>query len=199
MGTALSSTDGGPQADQLAIPWTYEDFYVVFADRFRGMALGANWTGSGDDAEDLEQWLWMHFHQIWDKAQTWTEKTILTHARREIKTHAKVERIAYEEFRCEYVYDTQMVKAYLATCLWSPLTECPDVDARIDLQRGYEKLTPAQRVAIYGYYVQGSRYLQGSKEERAFSRGIKELVYQLNSHLPRTTASLDELADWEEI
>lgn len=181
-------------ADQLAIPWTYEDFYATFDKRFTAMAYNANWSGSGDDMEDLLQWLWMHFYEIWDRAQHWTEKTILTHARREVKTHAKVERIAYQEFRCEYIYDTHMVKVYLQTCLWSDLDECPDVDARVDLKAAWAGLTPAQQDAIHGYYQLGKRYLEGSKEARAFARGIKELTYQLNSALPRTTDSLEDMA-----
>lgn len=177
-----------------ASPTAWEDFYLEYDERFRSICERANWTGSGDDAEDLLQWLWMHFWEVWEAKDvaSWTEKTVLTHASREAKGHAKDERISYEEFRCEYIYTTQMVKMYLQEVVWSPLEHCIDIDARVDIQQAFSSLTAIRQDAIYRYYELDERFPQGSAGERAFARGIKDLTYRLNAGLPKTTMSLDD-------
>jgi len=184
-------------ADQLAIPWDLDSFFHTFDHRFRSMAHKANWTDSGDDVEDLVQEMWEHVWKQWDKAQFWTEKTVVTHASKTIRTMAKSRRIEYEEFRCEYVYDRPTIKGYLENVAWAEDDECIDLDARMDLRQAFDQLTPVTRRAVFGYYALGRRYERGSAQERALSRGIDELYYRLNSNLPRTTASFEELAEQE--
>lgn len=195
----MESVDERAPAAEAGPPWAWDEFYAAFERKFHFLAINANWSGSGQDDEDLEQWLWMHFLEVWDKAQEWTHKIVMVHASREIKKYAKQQRIDYEEFRCEYVYTEELVKGFLMEAAWSDADECPDVDARADITRVFPRLSKRQQQAVFGYYALGERYERGSANERALSRGVKELTYQLNAGLPRTTISLDMAADMEDM
>lgn len=171
--------------------WDHESFYTEFAEAFRSIAWRVNWSNSGEDAEDTEQWLWVHFYEIFDKVMYWSRAVILTHAQKAAAEHAKQEMLDYENFRTSFVYTTKRVDQYLRDAVWTGIVDCPDLDARADVSLAYGRLNVNRQRTLFRFYALKEEFPHGSSDQKTKNRAIQEIADILNHGLPTVSLGME--------
>lgn len=98
---------------------------------------------------------------------------------RKLKTINRDERSTYMYFTGNFVYTPAMVRAFLDNVVWDELSECADIDARLDLQGAIDKLPPKQQESLFKRYGLKDEGLSES-QNRNVSRAIETLTTKLN-------------------
>lgn len=175
-------------------PWTFEEFYETFSEPFQRIARKVNWEGSGEDELDIVQFLWEHFWGIWDKAQTWSYKLVMTRANKEAAGHAAKERTEYTAFRQGgvFVYTREIVNKELYMALWDDIARVPDPDMHMDLNDAVMSLGVKQREALFRYYFEHEKFERGSSTERNFYFGLDGTMAFLNRRFPGKEIEWDD-------
>lgn len=116
---------------------------------------------------------------------------------RELKTILRTERATLMYFRGNFVYTPAMVRAYMENVVWDDITECADVDARLDLQGSIDKLPCGQQKALFKRY--GLKDTKLSKAEKVnVSRAVEMVTIRLNQQYNQEVPSESSMegVDW---
>jgi hypothetical protein len=171
-----------------------DEFYLAHADEVSRVAAGA-WKGSSlYSVEDVEQAIWEHVAANWKYFAAANAESISLFMKRAARGFVRKERVDYMYFTGAFVYTPKLVAQFLDTCAWKPLEEVPDIDARVDMQEAFARLSqsaPAQADAVFRRYGMGGD-LTASEMKNA-QRGVDSICHRLNSGL-RLQAEAIEVA-----
>ncbi|MDR6794352.1 hypothetical protein J2X12_002911 [Pseudarthrobacter oxydans] len=142
--------------------------------------------------EDMEQAIWEHALGNWSDYAEADDALVSTLMTRAARTYANKQRIEHMYATGSFIYTPKLVAAYLDSCVWSPVEEVPDVDARVDLQEAFAELSksaPKQAGAVFKRYGLGEEL--SATERPNLSRGIESLTHKLNSGLRLQAESVE--------
>lgn len=182
-------------------PETLEEFSTLHWNTVSRIASRLARQHGTVDAEDLVQAIWEKAIERFDGSlkgvdQQTAEKYLTRYGRDALNQ----ESLDYMYFSGKYIYSPREVRTKLATCAWSELHECPDVEARVDLRGAFERLPPKQRLAVFKRYgMKEPASSMSSAEKRNEERGVDAITHYLNRGVRATPANLDDSTVREEV
>lgn len=175
-------------------PETLDEFASLYFETVREMSETIHRKFGTVEAEDIEQGVWEAVVQSFDKAFTGLARdTARARLYRVGMRYQNREDLDYMYFAGNYHYSPSEVRLKLATCAWSDVEKCPDIDAKIDLRAAFTALPPKQRMAVFKRF--GMRVLAGelsSSEKRSEERGVDGITNWLNRKEKRAAVRLDD-------
>ena len=142
--------------------------------------------------EDIEQAIWLHMAQNFAYVMDKDAQEISKYAYRAAATYCKAEREDYMYFSGSVIYSGEMVERILADAVWVELGPGVDVEGRVDVSRAFEKLSQAQKNAVYRRFA-----LKESKDvvdDKSLERGIRNITNALNSPVRMDRIEMAEAA-----
>lgn len=181
-------------------PENLEDFALMYANKVREISKSLHRKYGTIEAEDIEQGIWEAVVRTFDSAFKGLDpETARSRLYRVGVRYQDSEDIDYMYFSGNYSYSPKEVRVKLSTCAWTELDECPDIDAKVDLNAAFDALPPKRRMALfkrYGMKVPASE--MSSAENRACERGVESITVWLNRADDTRVLRLDEEIDLEE-
>lgn len=142
--------------------------------------------------EDIEQAIWLHMAQNFTYVMDKDAQEISKYAYRAAATYCKEQREDYMYFSGSVLYSGEMVERILADAVWVELGPGVDVEGRVDVGRAFEKLSYAQKNAVYRRFA-----LKESKDvvdDKSLERGIHNITNALNSPVRMERVEMAEAA-----
>ena len=144
--------------------------------------------------EDMEQAIWEHALSNFSEYADAEPGIVDALMKRAARTYATRQRIEHMYATGSFIYTPKLVAAYLDSCVWEPVEEVPDVDARVDLQEAFADLQqthPKRADAVFKRYGLGEGDSLSESERKNLERGIESLCHKLNSGLRLTAESIE--------
>lgn len=171
-----------------------DEFITYHHETIRGIGE-AKGRGQGfTEADDVEQAIMEHVITKWNLYAGQPASRVRKFFEKAANQFLRKERDDYMHFTCSYVYTPADVRRHLRESAWVEGDECPDVDAKVDLQAAFKELTPAKRRSVHKVFAQGVPISElSSAEERSVYRGVDDMTLWLNRKEGVRSYSLDEL------
>lgn len=100
----------------------------------------------------------------------------------------------YMYFSGSYIYKPAEVRRRLRDSAWVEGEDCPDVDAKVDLNAAFKEVAKGRQQALYRHYCLGIPVEDMSQaEKRSVYRGVDDITNWLNRKEGVRSVSLDEL------
>lgn len=182
-------------------PETLDEFVSVYQGSVRRTAERLARQHGTMEAEDLAQAIWEKIIARFESDYKGADEEFLRKAFNRLgRIILNEESLDYMYFTGKYVYSPVEVRVKLAAAAWSPLEECLDVEARVDLQAAFKNLPPKQRSAVYKRFGLGFLPSEMSQaEKRNAERGVDGITHYLNRGARIEPARLDVELEREEV
>lgn len=142
--------------------------------------------------EDIEQAIWLHMASNYSYVMDKSSEEISKYAYRAAATYCQREREDFMYFSGSVIYSGEMVERILGESAWAELEPGVDVEGRVDVRRAFERLTMAQKVAVYQRF--GLKMSTTEIDRKHLGRGVHSITNFLNSRVRLERAEMEEAA-----
>lgn len=166
----------------VTIHWDQDSFAREFWDVAWNISQRAARDIPGLETADVFQglWEWVFEQKNWNEVQTFAKGLAITALKRQARKMARKMREQEMEDRGQYLYRTPEIRALLERAMWDDISETPDVDGYIDIQRAFAILSEAQKRAVFKRYGLGMHLTAGSSDQSNESAAVQRITQYLN-------------------
>lgn len=177
------------------IPLDRDEFLCYHAATIRRVAERKYQQQGFCQADDVEQAIFEHVLKEWKYYEGSDEKSARSKFGKAADQYLGKEAQDFMYFTGSFVYTPSMVRNILEQSAWSEIEQAPDIDGRVDVRAGFDRLPPKQKAGVFQRYaLKVPAEEQTEAEKRSTQRGVDGITHYLNKQTgkPRTY-TMDEL------
>lgn len=168
------------------ITYHHELIKLIAQSKGRGLSYA--------EPDDIEQEIMEHVIRKWHLYSGQPASKVKSFFERAANQYLEQERDDYMHFTGSFIYTPQETRRHLRESAWLEGAECPDVDAKVDLQAAFATITKGRQDAVYRHFGLGVPTSEMTQaEKRQVHRGVDDMTAWLNRKDAARSYSLDEV------
>jgi len=171
-----------------------DEFITYHHETVKRIAQSKGRSLSFAEPDDVEQAIMEHVITKWHLYAGEPASRVKSFFEKAANQFLAKERDDYMHFTAAYIYTPADIRRHLRESAWTEGADCPDPDAKIDLNAAFKTITKNRQRAVYKQYGLGIPSSELSEAEgRSARRGVDDMTAWLNRREGVRTYSLDEL------